>query len=175
METATDPNSTPPRPNPRRKAWRIAFGVFGAVVVLDLVFILLVGGEDQDPFEDRRVAEAFLDGLVVGNGSVEDDPEGESGFARSWSLTSEGFRGESDLDQFLYAQEEVSEQRGFLDAWRREERERGDFRRRILEYRLVFSGTRGRPQYAGCRVAVVRAPEGYRVDEFTLFDLDESN
>lgn len=154
---------------PGRGFWRVAIAMVAVLVAGDVVFIVLMSRDPLATHVDRDVAERFFGGLVVGNGSIDpDDPDGESGYSAAWALVSDGFAARTGFDVFVEQQEKLVNEYGFLDSPRKLEREWGDFRKRTLEYRLSFSGTRGRPRSARCRITMVLVGTDYRVDGFEV-------
>lgn len=164
-----------PEARPRRLFWRLAILMVGVLMLGDVIVIFLMSRDPIPDHADQEIAERFFDGLVVGNGSVDpDDAEGRSGYAVAWSLVSSGFEARTGFEDFVEEQEALVQEFGFLDMPKKLEREWGDFRKRTLEYRLTFSGTRGRPRAALCRITLVLDDSSYRVDSFRVTAEDEN-
>ena len=159
----------------RRTARWFAVGVVLALIVIDVLFVRALLQEPQPARPDEVVAERFFDGLVVGNGAVDpENPASRTGYDVAWTLVAERTAEHLGFEHFLEEQQGLVDELGFLDTVKKLEPELGDFRRRTLEYRMTFSGTRGRPREALCRITLSFTDEDYVVERWTITPTEEA-
>lgn len=158
----------------RRTARRFAFGVVLALIVLNVFFVRAVLRDPRPARPDEVVAERFFDGLVAGNGAADPkDSESRTGYDAAWDMVAERTVDYLGFDHFLEEQQSLVDELGFLDTVKKLDTEDGDFRRRTLEYRMMFSGTRGRPREALCRITLVHDEGDYVVERWTITPKEE--
>ncbi len=147
---------------------RWLLGMFLGLLALNGVALFIMGRiATSDVPRDVRVAERFLNEVMRGN-----DPSSENeevvGYAAAHDLLTSRAKESMDFGTFVARFEDKVPHWGFVDGYRRESREEGDFTRRILHFRLRFTGTQGTPIEIPCRITLVREGDGYRIDAFSM-------
>ncbi len=142
--------------------------MFLGLLALNGIALFIMGRiASIDVPRDVRVAERFLNEVMRGN-----DPSSENdeviGYAAAHDLLTPRAKTAMDFATFVARFEDRVPEWGLMDGYRRDSREEGDFTRRVLHFRLRFTGTQGEPVEVPCRIVLVRQGEVYRIDAFDM-------
>ncbi|HGY92073.1 MAG TPA: hypothetical protein ENK43_12960 [Planctomycetes bacterium] len=147
---------------------RWLLGMFLGLIALNGVALFIMGRiASNDVPRDVRVAERFLNEVMRGNDSSSENDD-VIGYAAAHDLLTSRAKESMDFATFVARFEDRVPEWGLMDGYRKESREEGDFTRRILYFRLRFTGTQGAPVEVPCRIVLVRKDDKYLIDAFTM-------
>ncbi len=124
----------------QKRSWRLLGVVLLFLLAMNAGFAIAVYVmEPQRVRVDLDRAEKFMKAIELGNDVSE---EGDiSGYEIAYDMLQPAFQSETDFAQFLYFFDDQVRAFGFIQSWRRLDRERGHFSDRRIRFEVEYGGT----------------------------------
>ena len=138
MDTKTNNNSANQLPAQPR-SWRSLAAVLVFLLIVNGGFAIAVYFLEPTPIHgDIGRAMSFMAAIELGNGILED--QDTSGYEVAFDLLLPSVQEETEFAKFLYFFDDPVHSLGFIQTWRRLDRERGHFTDRRIRFEVEYGG-----------------------------------